>query len=373
MSITSINPKIKIQLWTLAAGRCQYENCNITLWRDDLTMSKMNKAYIAHIVADTPGGPRGDKIRSPLLASDINNLMLACDTHHRLIDVEDVAGHPEDRLVAMKVAHEKRIELVTGISPNSKSYVVLYGANIGAQQSPLNGTDVYQAMLPNKYPANTHPFEIGFRNSSFYDNEEQFWKMEETQLTRKINSDILSVIGSQPIKHLSIFALAPQPLLIKLGTLLTDLNSVEVYQRHREPASWKWQEDSTFKDFELREPENTNGIPVLNISLSATITNERIEELFDEPVSIWTLTHEKPYNDFLKSEIILSKFRKTCRLLFDRVKAKHGQQSTLHVFPSMPVSAAIEFGRTRMPKADVDLILYDQNKDNGGFIRTITI
>jgi len=51
----------------------------------------LNAAYIAHIVAEKPDGPRGDPARSPLLADAIENLMLLCDVHHRLIDREGLA------------------------------------------------------------------------------------------------------------------------------------------------------------------------------------------------------------------------------------------------------------------------------------------
>lgn len=99
MSKTSIPEKIKTQLWTLSAGRCEYRGCNKPLWKDELSMAKMNNAYIAHIVADSTDGPRGDAKRSPLLAKSFSNLMLMCDAHHRLIDKEDVDGHPESLLI----------------------------------------------------------------------------------------------------------------------------------------------------------------------------------------------------------------------------------------------------------------------------------
>ncbi|MBR4963853.1 MAG: SAVED domain-containing protein, partial [Alistipes sp.] len=54
------------------------------------------------------------------------------------------------------------------------------------------------------------------------------------------------------------------------------------------------------------------------------------------------------------------------------IKTHHGCRE-LHIFPAMPVSAAIEFGRVWMPKADMPLVIYDQNKERGGFYKTITI
>ena len=47
-------------LWAISGGRCEYEGCNTPLYMDILTKKKYNKAYIAHIVADSLDGPRGD-------------------------------------------------------------------------------------------------------------------------------------------------------------------------------------------------------------------------------------------------------------------------------------------------------------------------
>ena len=80
-------------LWAISGGRCEYEGCNTPLYMDILTKKKYNKAYIAHIVADSLDGPRGDPERSEKLANEISNLMLLCDPHHTLID-KDVANHP---------------------------------------------------------------------------------------------------------------------------------------------------------------------------------------------------------------------------------------------------------------------------------------
>ena len=76
MSVTSIDSKNKFMLWAISGGRCQYRGCNQILHTDILTKRNFNKSYIAHIVADVAGGPRGCIIRSPLLADDITNLML---------------------------------------------------------------------------------------------------------------------------------------------------------------------------------------------------------------------------------------------------------------------------------------------------------
>ena len=132
MANAYIPNKTKIQLWVRAGGRCEYEGCNNVLWRDDLTMKNMNKAYIAHIIADNPKGPRGHPTLSEKLKNNLSNLMLVCDAHHRLIDIEELDEHPVSRLRKMKQDHEKRIERVTGIKPEKKSEIILFGANANA-------------------------------------------------------------------------------------------------------------------------------------------------------------------------------------------------------------------------------------------------
>jgi hypothetical protein len=51
----------------------------------------------------------------------------------------------------------------------------------------------------------------------------------------------------------------------------------------------------------------------------------------------------------------------------DRIKSLHGHDSILHLFPAVPVSVAVEIGRVWMPKADLPLRIYDQNRKLGGF------
>jgi hypothetical protein len=60
-------------------------------------------------------------------------------------------------------------------------------------------------------------------------------------------------------------------------------------------------------------------------------------------------------------------FRVVIRRLMDRIKAVHGEQATIHVFPAIPVAASVELGCVIMPKADLPVLIYDQNRQLGGF------
>ena len=153
MSATTIPDKIKKLLLIKSGGRCQYRGCNISLYQDLLTKRNFNAAYFAHIVADSPGGPRGDKIKSPLLAKELSNIMLLCDSHHRLIDKIEVQKHSETLLLEMKKEHEERIERITAINPNSQSHIVTYKANVGEHTPVLKYENLVEYLLPKHYPA----------------------------------------------------------------------------------------------------------------------------------------------------------------------------------------------------------------------------
>jgi len=367
----TIPKKTVIELWTLFGGRCGYEGCNKALWQDDLTLAKMNKAYIAHIYGVEPGSARYDSVQSPLLAKDISNLMLMCDEHHRLIDHEGKDDHPVPRLQAMKHAHEERIKLLTSISPDKKSYIIFYEANIGQQSPMVNWDKAAIAMVPNRYPAEKPPIELGVWNSSFRDHEDIYWETEREQLNRKFNEAIKPRLQDMP--HISIFAFAPQPLLIELGRLFSDIPAAEIYQLHREPPDWVWQDHPERFEYNITGPETKSDIVALNLSLSATIDNNRITDIIGTDTSIWTVSIDKPNNDFLKSREQLLLFRQTFRGLMDKIKSTHGQNTILHVFPAVPVSIAVEIGRCWMPKADMPMIIYEQNRKNGGFYKVFEI
>ncbi len=210
MSISTIPESVRLRLWGKAAGRCQYEGCNRPLWLDTLTQAEFNVAYIAHIIADKPTGPRGDLVLSEHLKSDLSNLMLMCDAHHRRIDRDDVVGHSVERLRAMKDSHEQRVELLAALGPEKRSHVVLYGANIGQHNAPLSLAKAADAMLPERYPAESRPISLGMANSALRDDGKLYWEVEALQLKKLVEQQVKPRLAQGEINHLSVFGLAPQ-------------------------------------------------------------------------------------------------------------------------------------------------------------------
>lgn len=369
-----IKPHVQQMLWGISAGRCQFSGCNKRLWENGVTKEQVNIAQKAHIWSFSPDGPRGNEGIDVEHLNDLRNLMLVCHECHKLID-EDKEGkiYSVPLLLKMKRDHEDRIDLAASITPNKQSHILLYGANIGEHSSPVNYKAAAEAIFPNHYPAEPHALELGLVRSPIKDHDDGYWFFEKESLEKNFTTKVKNRLIEGEIKHLSIFGLAPQPLLIFLGKLLSDIPEANVYQRHREPQTWRWQDDGYEIDFFVNEPSSINTQVALNISLSATIDNSRIIKALGDGVSIWTLSIPHPHNDLMKSAEQLQAFRTLFRSLMDRIKSTHGHECLLHVFPAAPVSVAIEIGRTLMPKADMKMVLYDEIKEKNGFVKAFTL
>ena len=374
MSISCIPESVRNLLWARSAGRCEFDGCNQPLWRDGLTQIEMNFADVAHIIGDSVHGPRGDIELSKEYCSDASNIMLMCLDHHRMIDhITEV--YTEEVLREMKQMHEARMELLTSVTSDKTSHVIIYRGRIGQIQPKIDFRDTWQAMFPNFYPSTILPIELGLWNNAFEDKEKEFWGFEATNLERQFAGRLAPYLNnSKERNHFSVFALGPQPLLIKLGSLLSDLIPAEVYQLHREPPTWEWQNEPEKFNYLVREPTTAYPLVALNLSLSASIDSQRIQAAFPrQNYSEWQMTIENPNNDFLKSRSQLQLFRQEFRRLLDKIKLKHGQGMSIHIFPSVPVSIAVEIGRVRQPKADLPFVIYDQNNKTGGFIHALNI
>ena len=103
MAISDSDAKI---LWGRAAGICSNPNC-----RRDLTVifeqkGTYNVGEMAHIIARSPEGPRGNAKGG---SDEYSNLILLCPTCHTAVDKAPAEQFPEAMLHKWKNEHEKSI------------------------------------------------------------------------------------------------------------------------------------------------------------------------------------------------------------------------------------------------------------------------
>ena len=369
-----ITDTTRFLLWGRAGGRCQFNGCNSPLWKNPVTQEPANIAQAAHLYAFSSDGPRGNEGIPKDELNNFSNLLLACHKCHKTIDEKKDGGrYSVELLQNWKSRHEARIERVTGIDPNHRSHVVLYDRAIGGVHSPVQYDKASVAMFPDRYPAEDQAIQLAAAASDSTERDADFWAVETRDLKRKFERKIQDRLEDGEIDHLSIFALAPMPLLIQLGTLLTEIRDVDVYQFHRSPKGWAWPNVDRRIDLKVERPSTFDGSPALVIALSATIDDSRVKHAMGDDAAIWKITIPEPNQECIRSKANLSTFRQTARLLLNEIKASHGQDAVLSIFPAAPVSTMVELGRVRQPKADLNWMIYDENRALGGFTKAVEI
>lgn len=361
-----VSTKTRCVVWARAAGRCQFPGCNRFLIGDLIAGNdNLNAGYIAHIVAEKPDGPRGDLLRSPKLADDPANLMLMCDLHHRLIDREELSNYPEAQLLAIKHRSERRIRLATEVAPERVSHMLRYGAIIGSNESVISVAKCKSAMIETHYPADSDPIDLSLSGLTLDDSDPEYFPVQVKNLRSQFDAKVRGRFESQDISHVSVFALAPIPLLIELGRLLSDITPAIVYQLHREPVGWNWASNQEPVEFRCTEPDSEDGPVALKLGISASINDERIHKVLGSEAAIWSIDARKPHNDCVRYADDASRFRRVLREQLNEIKRVHGEDNEIALFPAIPVSFAVEFGRAWMPKADLSVRVFDQCKSDG--------
>ncbi|MBD9596929.1 SAVED domain-containing protein [Ensifer sp. ENS05] len=369
----SIPPNVKAIVWGRSAGRCTF--CNKPLIGDLISgKANLNTAYIAHIVSDAPGGPRGDPVLSTILAKDPSNLMLLCDTHHRLIDGRATwHEYPAELLRKMKAEHESRIESVTSILRDASCHVIRYAAGIGNNESPVNVDAIKSALLPGFYPAHDGMIDLDIPDLGIPDHEPNYWPLHQKSLRDKFLQRVRGRLERGEINRLAVFGLAPMPLLVELGRLISDISEAHVRQLLREPKGWAWETAAPALSLEFQEPTTNGKNVVLKLGVSAPIDDDRVTTVLGGDVCVWSLSAAGAHNDIIRTSEDLTLWRQQVRRALEMITSRHPNADYIHVFPAIPVSAAIELGRVWMPKAHLPMRIYDHNRALGGSRPTLDI
>jgi hypothetical protein len=364
MSSTNIPIPTKLLLFGRAAGRCEYRGCNKELTRDDLTRRTGNLSAFAHIVADEPGGPRGDKILSPALSKEIGNLMLLCLDHHRLIDDDaQVAAHPVTLLIEMKVEHEARIARVAAIDGQHRTHLLLMEANIGERKGLVSVAQALDAVLP-LYPVDDGMW-IDLARLNIEDGKPVAWAVGMAEIDAQVSTVIRPAIQRGTAKNVSVFAFAPIPLLMYLGRAIGDLSSGVAYHRHRSSGDWKWKEPHPDdQPIVVERPGHGDGEHIaLKLSFSGRVQQNEVVRVVP---SVGDLQYEigvtDPQTDAIRTKQQVASFVSAARALLAEIRQRHGERVTIHVFPAVPLSIAVEFGKCLLPKADPRIEVYDRTR-----------
>lgn len=380
MSTRGQRPRIEEQtqreLWARAAGRCQFRGCNELLYIDGLTQQRSNLAIISHIVGYSADGPRGDPVRSAILAKSIQNLMLTCRVHGKIID--DKAreiDYPEALLLEFKREHEQRVKMLTESREDAQTHVLLLQGAINARRVQIDPTAAFRAILP-KYPAEEMPNVIDLSGIVLPTDSAGLFPVLADAISEQTHGILWRSSNNRQVKSLSIFALAPVPLLIHFGHLLGDIETVDLYQRHRDSQDWSWQEVEEASEFYTAcEPaaiDDESALIALLLSVSDQVPLNHVKAQLGDRAIVYELRANAPSVDFLRSRKRLELFGYEARKLLAVLRNAHGHDRVIHVFAAVPAPIAVEFGRS-IKAFDPPFCIYEYKKEERRYLEALPI
>ena len=366
---------VKIFLYVRSGGRCEFDGCNRYLIEHHLTKTDGNFAQMAHIWAFSPGGPRGNGgIVDNQALHALSNLILLCPECHKLVD-DNPRKYPVEVLKKFKKAHEDRIFVLTDTKPDRHTVAVALKAKVGEHAVAVSLPEMQDAVSP-RYFGPRDLVEIDLTVMPDLGTAE-YWSVASEAICQQTRMLYEQKFDTGPTRHVSVFALAPIPLLIFLGSRLTNKVPTTLYQRHRDTEDWRWKDDGEVVEYETKVVRRGSdpGCVALALSLSGRVPEIELPDDIDARFTVYeiTLVGTEPNPRFLDIEQSLHRFRDEFLRAMRNIVSAHDRLERIHLFPAVPAPIAVAVGRDLMPKRDPALVLYDYVKSAGGFVRTMEV
>jgi len=170
------------------------------------------------------------------------------------------------------------------------------------------------------------------------------------------------------VPRFSVFSLAPIPLAIHLGFLLSDRVEVDCYQYNRDTRTWRWpsrkmSSDTGFAVSGLPErPTNDPAEVAISMGLSAPIAAEDVHEAAPGADLHIAVTVSEPGVMWLRSPKQLQELARVVRDLLATVRSRVPRCRALHVLYGGPTGGAVVLGQTINPRMNPPVHLYQYSQ-----------
>jgi hypothetical protein len=366
--------KVRAHLWVAAAGRCEFNCCNKPLDRNILTKQAIFAGQHAHIIGDSVHGPRGNLELSKKLSQDASNIMLVCrDCHWTIDQLED--DYPVELLRRMKKRHEDRIQRLYDLDECKDSVAVVLRHPIKRIHVPqFSDRDVQTAILANSdfcHAPAEHTVQLDYRSRAARESDAAYWTEMVTQLRDDYQRQMHLAAQDGHPAHLSIFAFGPMPLAMQLGALIGNKVEASTFQWDRVAESWKYRLE---RKYERQTISHTN-VPAANgkdLALTVSLSGEVDRQALGAAVpglEVVRLGVPSPTPELVEDADDVRHFRSKFTALMADIRNQGYRR--VHVFPAMPLSLAVEFGRQLLPKADPTMGVWDYQE--GVFVPTLEV
>lgn len=367
----AIKDTVRNALWARTAGRCTI--CNRRLLGDSRTyFHSVLLAELAHNIGATEGSgsPRRKDDDRGVDTESEENLLLLCHDCHKVIDhPEHIDFFPPEKLREIKESFERRIEMVTENGGLTRTAALRVGSQIRGSLALASQREVAETLLAVNYLGLVETQRSGDFTCRIHGaaGGRGFWDAGQQAIDDTVNL-VRQAVDSGDVEHISVFAIAPIPLLVYLGWQLDDKTPTRIFQKHRDQfVGWSWTNQGEPVEFEV-SATNSQG-DVEDVVLVCAITSDvNLAFLPDEiagaprveirPVDI------PPDPTLISHEQSLANFAEQWRATLATAESRYPAARRWHLVASAPVSVAIEAGRAVMRDAHPPVTVYERGRDS---------
>lgn len=362
ISRESIKLPVQLMLYAQSGGFCQFDACENSILEHNVTKTPENAGEKAHIVAYSDGGTRADPTLSTEYINSLGNLMALCPGCHDHIDKNGTL-YPRRRLEEMKHARVALVrEAIRNRSHEMKTHVLAFEVPIGGRAVSVATHETVSAIRP-RYPMLSNPLRMDLNGLATLGETPEFYAVAAAQIEKEIGDHFRNGGALFDAHHISVFGLAPIPLLVKFGATLNDKIPIVVHHRRNNPATWDWNSEGTAKRFGLRRTrQGKQGQPVaLALSISGAVPLDQLHEGIDADAALYEIhvEGEPPARTLIQTPADLEAFKAAYCAALGAIAEEHGVSVPIHLLPAVPASVAIACGLMRHPKAQGPLRVHD--------------
>lgn len=232
------------------------------------------------------------------------------------------------------------------------------------RESVINEEAVKQAIKP-RWPGSDTSIIIDLNAYRISEGRAAYWETASAQVIDETRDLLKKKLNKEEIQHVSVFALAPIPLLVLLGHELTSRLDLDLFQYQRSAASnrWCWQVGQPGSDDGLDPylPEHIVDVEdvAIAVSMSGIVERGAISRAIGREHLIYEIRAQRPGPDFLKYRAQLSEYGTMLRSILTSIRANVSSVKRLHLFLACPASVAIDSGRSFIEKADPEVLVYE--------------
>lgn len=307
------------------------------------------------------------------LAPFVPSILTEQQRKHSAISVEPLSSERLWQLMLDELSVQQRSEvlgppagyehlyLLPGTIPEEVEAQIRDGRFVVIQDilSPINIDDAVKALIPERPagpPIFVHP-----------PTPEESWEFAAQYQEEAVSSALNK--SEHLLPRFAVFSLAPIPLAIHLGYLLSDRVEVRPFQFDRDRSTWSW--PATEEGIESPDVR-IDGLPevqiddlvdaVVRVSISASITPEDTDAVAGKcPVQV-DLSVDRPNVNWLSSPGQLTALRRAFRETIATIRSSAPRCNRIHVFYAGPTGGAVAIGQSINPRMNPEIALYEYDR-----------